>query len=231
MTRDQALEKVRKLAAMTTGAGASEAEAMAAMAAIKKLLADYNIAQVELTFERRSVPFATVKMPVWGGRIGASIAHATGCAAWHCHGNDRNDKSAVIYFGRQHRVEIAEYLHDVAARFIINAVDAFRQSPAYRRKRSAKTKREALEAYQLGLAKSLGYKIARLNSPEDSEAVREADEAVKDLGMTFKTDKPKTVSKRAEDFLWQGERDGSRANILNGVKTGTGPVALIGGGK
>lgn len=159
MTRD--LSKLRqRLAALrgkTTANGCTEAEALAAAEKAAELLASTGMTDVELDaglMEGLAVAIGTRRRPIDSVWITVAVFA-------ECHGylEKVGNRWSWVYFGDPANVLIAEYVHEVVRRAARTAAREFRDGDVYRRRRTARTKAQALKALEEGFAAGIESKI------------------------------------------------------------------------
>ena len=147
-------ETFQSLNSRTTDRGCTEAEAMAAAEKVSELLSKHGISSSDdLEFEELAI---TIGQRSVVDRLWSHVATFCHCKAWYC-GQGRSWD--FVYFGRWNDVIVAEYLHELLVRHMANAVKAFKATAEYKRRRSTKTRSEAVKAFKEGLARALGDKL------------------------------------------------------------------------
>lgn len=149
-------EIIAALQAKTTGAGCTEAEALAAAEKVSDLLSKHGVEDVEaLDFEEWRVEIGrrSVVDDLWD-----RLAIYCHCKLWYSRSWGSRGWT-IVYFGRWNDVAVAEYLHTLLERSIRAAIRSFQKTPEYKRRRSARTKREATKAFTEGMAQSLSAKL------------------------------------------------------------------------
>lgn len=159
MTRD--LSKLRqRLAALrtkTTANGCTEAEALAAAEKAAELLASTGMTDVELDaglMEGLAVSIGTRRRPI--DRVWSTVAVFAEC---HGYLEKEGNRWTWVYFGDPANILIAEYVHEVVRRAARTAAQEFRKGDVYRRRRTARTKAQALKALEEGFAAGIAPKI------------------------------------------------------------------------
>lgn len=159
MRRD--LSKLRqRLAAlrnMTTANGCTEAEAIAAAEKAAELLASTGMTDIELDaslMEGLAVDIGTRRRPIDSVWITVAVFA-------ECHGYLERDRNRWrwVYFGDPANILVAEYVHEVVRRAARTAAREFRAGEVYRRRRTARTKAQALKALEEGFATGIAPKI------------------------------------------------------------------------
>lgn len=148
-------ETIAALSARTTDRGCTEAEALAAAEKAAELLSKHGVEDAaDLAFEELAIDIGrrTVVDSLW-----ANVARFCHCTSWLRSSRDRSFD--FVYFGRWEDVLVAEYLHGLLDRHIQGAAKAFKASAAYKRRRSDRTRREAVKAFQEGIVMALKEKL------------------------------------------------------------------------
>jgi hypothetical protein len=143
-------ETIAALTARTTDRGCTEAEALAAAEKVAELLAARGLSDLaDLEFDeiRIAIGRRTVIDRLWG--VVGQFAH---CKTWYLGHGQKYD---IVYFGRWGDVQVAEYLHHLLDRQIRAAVRDWQRGPEYKRRRTARTKREATKAFVEGMVTHL----------------------------------------------------------------------------
>lgn len=144
------------LRARTTERGCTEAEALAAAEKVSELLSKHGIADAtELEFDQWEMDIGRRTVV---DSLFTQVATFCHCKVWYSRDVLRQ-RWTIVYFGRWGDVAVAEYLHTLLTHHIRAAARAYRKTPEYTRRRSAKTKREALKAFHEGLALGLRHKL------------------------------------------------------------------------
>lgn len=226
--REKLLAKIRALTAKTTGAGCTEAEAMAAAAKAAELMREYGIAEVLLDAGQSSIG---VKFAIRSvrGRLCAAVAVVTNCAALHQRtGRDKT----LVYVGCGPWPQVACYLHDVAHRAVDAAVKEFRRGGFYRARRTEKTKRKAVEDFTAAFVQRITERLLRLFQETISDDLRaKANDALAALYPRTDTVKHREARTRFASAASAGRGAAEHVNLAHGV-AGRGPTALLmaGGG-
>lgn len=123
MTREQVLNKVRKLLRMTTERGCTEAEARQAAAMAQRLLIAHRLDQAALDVTDREMPqdpqvwadpldaSCRTRVSPWRSRLAGAVARANGCAVYYSGGQIR-------IVGTPDNVTATRYIYDFCAREI-----------------------------------------------------------------------------------------------------------------
>lgn len=148
--------RLRALNEKTVENGCTEDEAIAAANKKAELLSRHGLTEDDLSghafvFAIRHVGKRRPIEEVWF--VTAIFAD---CKGWY---TTTADGLHITFFGRECDVVIAEYVHDVLAGACDRAIRDFRRSDFYRKRRTPKTKRQALKAFEEGLARSIVRKL------------------------------------------------------------------------
>ena len=155
MTPDLAAVKarIRALLAKTVANGCTEGEALASAEKAMQMMRDYGLSEDELTIERARHPMKhrrTVLDDLW-----PSVATACRCrtllrSQW------------LEYIGPSPWPEIAVWLQGRLTEAHARSMEAYRVSPAYRRRRVARTRATARRQYTVGWVEGVRRKLADL---------------------------------------------------------------------
>ena len=146
--------KLAALRAKTVENGCTEAEALAAAEKAAELMDAHDLTSAELeapTYDEAGVEIGRRRTAI--DNIWLSVARFAGCTGYL----DRtaNGRWRFVYFGRSADVLIAEYVHEVIRRAADGAIGRFKLSDDYRRRRTAKTRLRALNAFAHGFASAM----------------------------------------------------------------------------
>lgn len=148
--------RLRALREKTIANGCTEAEAIAASEKAAELLSRHGLSEADLSFDtfvfsHRHVGKRSPLEVVWIG-----VARFADCKAWYMRPGGRLH---ITYFGRERDVLVAEYVHDVLAGAVARALREFRASSTYKARRTARTRGQALKAFEEGLGRSITAKL------------------------------------------------------------------------
>ncbi|WP_411836724.1 hypothetical protein [Paracoccus sp. ME4] len=214
---DDALRKrLAALRATAQGKGTTEAEAMAAAAKMAQILAECGLSEDEIEFEEAEAPLRTKRPTTRTALIGV-IAVCTNCA-----GTIRSDwRPAVIYLGRAPGPEIAVYLTTVCDRAIDRAVEDFKKTAEYRRRRTLTTKRKAVQDFTIGMVERLEGRLFQMFRAGVDKAARAKAVAVRDHRMPAST--PVTMPQQSVRFgsaAASGSIAGSEVQLAHAMSGG-----------
>ncbi|MFD2033098.1 hypothetical protein ACFSKM_27825 [Ancylobacter dichloromethanicus] len=161
-----------------------------------------------------------------------------------CHGylEKNGNRWSWVYFGDPANILVAEYVHEVVRRAARTAAREFRDSDVYRRRRTARTKAQALRALEEGFAAGIAPKIMaglwkRKGVAGHAPAVRQAlvqsirapiKEEMGRRGMSFKPSRAlaPAAGKFRDAARWDGFAAG-RAVDIDAPLAGRGVAGLL----
>lgn len=230
MTLDEVKARIRALQARTPANGCTEAEAMAAAAAVLRLMREHALDPDQVACSQHAIQLGRKQRAiidvVWG-----RVAHVCRCVCWT---QVSYQGRWETYFGRDPWPELAAWLHGVVQGAYDRASREFYRSPAYKARRTKRTRGQARRAFAEGFAVSILEKLLEMVLPSEAEQ-READQAIAQravdkLGMTFSQAKtPKAVADRRFDRdRMHGAVAGDRAQLRWGVSDSGAPLAIEG---
>lgn len=149
--------KLHALRAKTTANGCTEAEALAAAEKAAELLAATGLSDIELDaslMEALPLDIGTRRRPI--DDIWVTVALFAEC---HGYLQKIGTRWRWVYFGDPANILIAEYVHEVVQRAARTAAREFRAGEVYRRRRTAKTRAQALKGLEEGFAAGIASKI------------------------------------------------------------------------
>ncbi|MEQ8585266.1 MAG: DUF2786 domain-containing protein [Thalassobaculaceae bacterium] len=158
--RDKILDRIAKLKRLAADGAATEGEVQAALDRVRALMAEYGLDDVDLAAAQmgtEAVDLERSRRQLVDNLMGA-IAAACGCVAVL----SRGSKLRVEYFGPDPMPTIAVHLHDVCYRAASHLTKAYRGSAEYRRRRTAKTRSEAVRAFQQGVLFMIRRKLREI---------------------------------------------------------------------
>ncbi len=229
--RDALRERIRKLMAMTTAAGCTEAEALAAAEKLRRLLDENGIDPANLD------GLLVEEEPVDLGRSRRNqLDRLWPTIGWYCDCcvfTQRGDGPIkVVYAGLEPRPMIAHYLHDLCEGAAAYEVRRFKASAVYKKRRTVKTKRQAISAFLAGFAMGMASKLRGLKeaTPEGGRLLALADAEIERRYKMSEARAIAPVTKRYDDARGVGVRAGLATDVRDGVGGKGRPVALIGHG-
>lgn len=223
--------KLRALREKTVENGCTEEEAMLAAEKMAELLSKYGLSNEELDaegYEQNTISMGR-RSPledVW-----FEVARFADCKAWYSRSWD--GKLSFVFFGRPQDVLVAEYVYEVLKDACKRALADFRASEPYKRRRTTKTRAQAVKAFQEGLAAGLCRKLrdglwkrywtGQSDSTKDLiiSTKNQLDLAAQDAGLEF--GKPARPLKDAQGkFTDDAQHHGRRAASVIDVNAGVG---------
>lgn len=160
MTDQDSLSKIktriRALREKTAANGCTEEEAIAAANKAAELLSKHGLVEADLSsdlfdFSTHRVGKRSPLEVIW-----VATARFADCKVWL---ERAADGVRVTFFGRDVDVLVAEYVHDVLTAATKRAIREFRTSETYKRRRTARTRAQALRAFQEGFARGVVLKL------------------------------------------------------------------------
>ena len=159
MSLDKIKARIRALSNKTVENGATEAEAMAAMAKVGELLELYNlnlsetfIAETDCIKKTLPYPTSLKSRPSWA-YLSGHVANFTGTRTW------TSDHLRLFnFFGMPEDVELAIFLMEVIYRAIENETRRFTKSPSYQ---LCSNRRRATTSFKVGLAQRLAERLVK----------------------------------------------------------------------
>lgn len=219
-------ELLRKLAAITVEAGATEAEAMAAAMKARQLA------------DREGIDLASVGEPditetiVGTGRVRyRPIDVLWGAVARFCHCDLVfliGGELEVSYIGQPHDVALAEWLHVMLKRHIDRALAAFKETPQYRRRKPHR-RRLAAASFVEGMVSSLCFKLWSATDPQIAGPKLDRAKAFKDAQHQCRgtASIPAVKGSRLGDARLAGRRAGQDVEINTPVTGSAAPAGLL----
>ncbi|MBB3947245.1 hypothetical protein GGQ73_003211 [Rhizobium skierniewicense] len=227
MTNDSIKRRIKILRERTTSRGCTEAEAVEAAAKAAQLMRDHGIAVSDLVMTEATVatktPVRSPKALLWN-----VVSSCTNCKAVVA--ENFNGGREVTFYGREPGPEIATYLFDVCENAIKHELAKFRSGDFYVRRRTAKTKRKAVEDFTFGLVQRLASRLRSLFAQTRSQtAMAEAEAYMDRLVPNTKTVNTKAHKARFDDAVNAGWKAGGNVNLSHGVDGSDRGPRLIGG--
>lgn len=179
---DDIRQKIAALLRLARSRAASEAEAMAAAERAARLMREYGIDPLDVEFDEKDAPIKTrgqsPRDRLWG-----MIAVCTNCAAVLRQDYD----PAITYIGRAPGPDIAVYLVAVLSRAIDHEVEAFKQTPAYKRRRTLTTRRAAVQDFTVGFISRIRGRLSDMFAETISDEERASARKICDLRISGQT--------------------------------------------
>jgi hypothetical protein len=162
--------RIRALMARTTANGCTEAEAMAAAQRAMNMMREHGLSPDLVECSEHRVRLGRMKLhPV--DRLWGAVALVCRCQVWrHSNGQD----AWIVYFGRDPWPEIAAWLHSVIQGAHDRGLREYRKTPAYKARRTAKTRAAWAKAWSEGFVLGVARQLDALLLPSE-DAAREAD--------------------------------------------------------
>ncbi|NEX47623.1 DUF7168 domain-containing protein [Pseudotabrizicola algicola] len=231
MTSDNIKQKIAALLKMTTAAGCTEAEALAAAQKAAALMRDYGLSEAEVTIGQASVS-ASTKGRSARDALWKVVAYCTNTAPTFLH--EKGMRGAdLVFVGREPGPEIAAYLVAVLNRAVDTSIAEFKAGGVYRRRRTDATRRVAVRDFTMGMVARLSNRLIEIFGPSiDKQANAVATSARDERFSGAKPVCAPAVGKaRFDDAVWSGWTAGSKVNLASGVGSTHNPPKQIGGAK
>ncbi len=222
--RSKIAAKIAALRAKTTGAGCTEAEALAAAELAAQLMREHGLSDADVEMSSASAPERTTRS-TWRTPLAATVATVTNTAAILLVG-----RAEIEFIGRDPGPEIAVYLYTVLVRAVERAARGFKEGPIYRRRRTTKTRRAALHDFAASMVQRLRSRLFDLFRGLCDKASAEAAlcALTTRYGDTRGLSAP-TKKVRFADAAVVGWRAGGDVTLAHGVAGADGRPLAIGG--
>ncbi|SDA13132.1 Protein of unknown function [Methylobacterium sp. UNC378MF] len=219
---DRLKAKISALRAKTTGAGCTEAEAMAAAEVAARLMREHGLSEDELVMTESTAAEASSR-PNWRWDLVNTIAAVTNTAAiWQWN-------RQFLFIGRSPGPEVAAYLRDLCVRSVEAEVKRFQAGEFYRRRRNLRTRRAATTDFTDAMVLRLRQRLTALFRESRDPTALAAAQRVLDARFPDTRECGRSArDPRFQDAAWAGHRAGDRARLDRGVtNAGTAPAGLI----
>jgi hypothetical protein len=166
--------KINALAAKTMENGCSEAEAMAAMQGVGRLLQQYNLTMSEL--DVRQTPCKTIEIRIDGSRhrIANCLVSIGAFTDTKPYFQTRGPNTVFFFFGQEQDLDMAQYVFKVCKAAIDSETCRFKGTPAYRALGGGQS---ATVSFQHGLIDKLCQRMRQMKKEETTELhAREAEQ-------------------------------------------------------
>lgn len=156
--RESIIRKVKRLRALTTKRGCSEAEAMAAAEKVAQLMAEYGLSDddVEISEAASETAGSTRSQRAVLASFIGKVTNTAAIFDW------RDGGYVVVFVGSGAGPEIAAYLRDICERAIDRELRQFKKSKFYRSRRSLATKRRAAADFTGGIIQRICVRLREL---------------------------------------------------------------------
>lgn len=228
MDRETLRRRIAALLAKTVANGCTEDEAVAAAGVAARLMREHGISTNELQMVLQWVSTRTrgrsPRDALW-----KRIADCTNTATL-IDALDAGDGVRRVFVGREPGPDIAGYLYVVCDRAIDRAIRGFKQTPAYKRRRTRESRRQAVYEFTVGMVGRMILTLKELFAATASASEREiATQEMLDRYPDLRPIKMPIRPVRNGAALSAGYAAGADVNLSHGVNGGAAP-ALIGGG-
>lgn len=234
MTRDEALEKIKKCLALAASPEAHEAAA--ALRQAQKLMAQFGLSEADVTLadvgevrqKAQNVP--TVR---WEAVLAGMVARAFGCEMYTStslslvQNRQFRRHRYYVFIGVGPAPEVAGYAFDVLARQC--ARDRRRYIGLQSKNCKAKTKVARGDLYAEGWIAGVGDKLVQLAGNARDEALIALYMEQRHAGMTEASIKDRAKGKNVTNNDWhQGQKAGRSAELNHGVQQSAAQPLLTG---
>jgi hypothetical protein len=222
MANEKLIAKIRALRAKTVANGATEQEAVSAAEKAAALMREAGLGAADLDYSEARAT-ARERRHTWRTIINSAAAWATNTVGVRDVAHDQ-----IIFVGVSPGPDIAAYLREVCIRAVETALNEFKASTAYLRRRSLATRRAAAADFAAAMAMRLAHRIQMLFAP-----TRRADHQGAAHSMVaarfgaLETRKIKPRNGRFGDASAAGWSAGERVALNHGVAA-TQPLAIGG---
>ena len=228
MATDSIKQKIAALLQMTTAAGCTEAEAMAAAQRAAALMRDHGLSEADITIGQASVATPTkgrgVRDPLWN-----MVAYCTNTAATYSHSTGR--PGADLHFvGRDPGPEIATYLVAVLTRALDTALAEFKAGQFYRRRKSTATRKAAVHDFTVGMVTRLSRRLVEVFGPSIDKTANAVAVAARDgrFNRATPVKRPTEGKARFDVAASSGWLAGGKVKLSQGVNGGTASPRQLG---
>ena len=223
--RSKIAAKIAALRAKTRTAGCTEAEAIAAAAVAARLMAEHGLsdADVEMVSAKTS---ERTKRATWRSRVARAVGFVTNTASLL-------DPTAetIEFIGRDPGPEVAAYLYEVIVNAVLREARAFKETAEYRRRRTTKTRKVALQDFATGMVVRLERRLVDMfRSTVSKDARAAATQALDRLHPNTVSMKPPKRNCRFSGAVAAGYAAGGDVTLAHGVGGADNrPIAIEGG--
>ncbi|WP_275789725.1 DUF7168 domain-containing protein [Pararhizobium gei] len=228
MNRETLKKRIAALRSKTTARGCSEAEALAAAEKAAALMAEYKISDIDLEICDVSVASKTAGHSV-RDKLWNVLTRCTNTVAMVMPDGNRWQRE---FIGCAPGPDVAGYLYVVLDRAIDREIQSFKEGAFYRQRRNRKTRTAAVRDFTVGLVARLSIRLHLLFASEISAPSQE-------LAIAAREERYPTsvaVKNRPHDIRFSqaaisGSIAGDGIPLSHGMRDGTEPPRLIGGGR
>lgn len=216
---DAIRKKVRALREMTTKAGCTEAEALAAAEKAAELMREYGLNDCDLSIGQAAARSRSKGQSARDG-LWSIVAFCTNTAATLVH---RPGKSGgdLIFVGREPGPEIAAYLVAILNRAIDTAIAEFKLGQFYRRRRTSWTRRQAVSDFTAGMVARLSRRLIDIFEPSIDKTANALAAAAREQMFEGATSvNRREASIRYSEAASVGWVSGGRVPLSHGVGAG-----------
>lgn len=221
MTAASIKQKIAALLAMTTAAGCTEAEALAAAAKAAVLMREHGLSEADITIGQASVTTATKGRGV-RDRLWKIVAYCTNSAATYSHVTGARG-AELVFVGRDPGPEIAAYLVAVLSHALDSGLAEFKAGVFFRRRKSSATRRAAVHDFTAGMVARLSRRLIEIFGPSIDRAANAIARAARDERFNGALPVPARAEgkPRFDTAASSGWLAGGKVNLAHGVNGGS----------
>ncbi|MGO4558296.1 DUF7168 domain-containing protein [Mesorhizobium sp. 2RAF21] len=224
MTSQKVRDRIRALRDKTAARGCTEAEALAAAEKAAQLMRDHGISETDIVMDEQSSTSdrgRSIKAKLW-----PVIAYCTNTAHVIVSANGRSE---VQFVGHAPGPEIAVYLRQVTEGAVNRAVREFKTTKFYRRRRSLKSRRDAVADFTDGMVTRLRYRLFEVFATVvDDDAREQAEIALFERHPETQTVNQRSAPLRHHAARSAGWRAGESVTLAHGVSSSEAPLQIGG---
>lgn len=233
MTRDEALQKIKKCLALAASPEAHEAAA--AMRQAQKLMEQFGLSAEDVSLadvEEKAAKARNATLQNWEATLCTVVAKSFGChyftrqyRGWPMLGHSRCERS-FVFIGVSPAAEIAAYAYDVLARQCAKGRKAHMAIQPKNCKPATKSARG--DAYAMGWVVGVAAKLPAIGANEKNQQLLQRYQEINhtDMGKVDPIDRTKGSNVSHRDWH-EGCEAGARANYTHGL-SGRGAQKQIG---
>ena len=233
--------KIKALSEKTVENGATEQEAMSAMAGVGRLLSQYNLTMSEI--DVRTSSFKQIALDVGDRQMHPvsftvmSLARLIDGKVWS---SRRNGGCKTVFFGQEQDLELVEYLFKVIKAAIDTETVAFKKNDYYK-SLPRFSKRTATSSFQKGMASHISIRLKNIKAENDAALKSAAalkktgtdllvlkkqltEQEFEKIGIRLHSAPIKYTAKNAQAY-YAGGTAGGRVNLSRPLKNGGGTVS------
>lgn len=224
--QDKLRQRVRALLDKSVARGCTEAEALAAAEKAAQLMRDHGLSAADFVMDVKHGPARNAGQGE-RARLWPVIGDCTNTSSVVV--DDFIRKTRIEFIGHEPGPQIAVYLWTVLDRAIDRAIRDFKASTYYRRRRSLRTKREAVADFTRAMCVRLSGRLMDMFASTMSKPALLAARAARDARYP---DAETIDRKNRETRHWEanaaGYQAGDKVNLAHGVSGKAAPLRIGG---